>query len=55
MMKALADDIAFDLANELRRRKAFFALPEAQDPPKLVDQMDIDGLVWVTKIQKLLS
>ncbi len=40
MMRALADDIAFDLANELRRRKAFFALPEAQDPPMLVDQID---------------
>ena len=40
MMRALADDIAFDLANELRRRKAFLALAEARDPPMLVDQID---------------
>ena len=44
MMRALADDIAFDLANELRRRKAFLALPEAQDPPMLVDQIDQESL-----------
>lgn len=44
MMRALADDIAFDLANELRRRKAFLALAEAQDPPMLLDQIDQEAL-----------
>ena len=44
MMRVLADDIAFDLANELRRRKAVLALAKAQDPPMLGDQIDQEAL-----------
>ena len=44
MMRALADEIAFDLANELRSRKALLAVPHPKTPQLPANQIDQEAL-----------